>query len=89
MSENQPQDGYALKETYPYYLANKPVYANQDLVVTNKYTDEPATTVALADAAVIDKAIAAAEASEEAEDSSSEAQPFDDPFLQDFFSRPD
>lgn len=66
MSENQPQDGYALKETYPYYLANKPVYANQDLVVTNKYTDEPATTVALADAAVIDKAIAAAEASEEA-----------------------
>ena len=29
------------------------------------------------------------EASEEAEDSSSEAQPFDNPFLQDFFSRPD
>ena len=55
-----------LAESYPYYLANKAVYANRDLVVTNKYTDEPATHVALADAEVIDQAIAAADASQEA-----------------------
>lgn len=50
-----------LAENYPYYLANKAVFANTDLDVTNKYTQEVATKVALADAAVIDKAIAAAE----------------------------
>ena len=50
-----------LKEAYPYYLANEPVYANQDLKVTNKYTGDVATTVAKAGADVIDKAIAAAE----------------------------
>ena len=66
MSNQQLPDGHALQEAYPYYLANKPVYANRDLVVTNKYTQQPATTVALADAAVIDQAIAAAEASQEA-----------------------
>lgn len=49
-----------LKNTYPYYLANKPVAANTDLEVTNKYTGEVATRVAMADAATIDKAIAAA-----------------------------
>lgn len=61
LAENTP-----LAESYPYYLANKAVYANRDLVVTNKYTDEPATHVALADAEVIDQAIAAAAASQEA-----------------------
>ena len=50
-----------LKESYPYYLASEPHYANTDLDVTNKYTQEVATKVALADADVIDKAIAAAE----------------------------
>ena len=50
-----------LKENYPYYLASEPHYANTDLDVTNKYTQEVATKVALADAGVIDKAIAAAE----------------------------
>ncbi|GMM73535.1 aldehyde dehydrogenase family protein [Alteromonas gracilis] len=50
-----------LKENYPYYLASEPHYANTDLDVTNKYTQEVATKVALADADVIDKAIAAAE----------------------------
>ena len=50
-----------LAETYPYYLANQAVYANQDLTVTNKYTGAPATQVALADADTIDRAIAAAE----------------------------
>ncbi len=48
-----------LNETYPYYLANNPMQPNTDLVVTNKYTSEPATRVALADSATIDKAIAA------------------------------
>jgi len=50
-----------LAKKYPYYLANKAVFANTDLDVTNKYTQEVATKVALADATVIDKAIAAAE----------------------------
>lgn len=50
-----------LKESYPYYLASEPHYANTDLDVTNKYTQKVATKVALADADVIDKAIAAAE----------------------------
>lgn len=55
-----------LAKTYPYYLANKAVYANTDLDVTNKYTQEVATKVALADAKVIDQAIAAAEAAQPA-----------------------
>ena len=50
-----------LKESYPYYLASEPHYANTDLDVTNKYTGELATKVAMADADTIDKAIAAAE----------------------------
>ncbi|MBU2980144.1 aldehyde dehydrogenase family protein [Alteromonas sp. C1M14] len=50
-----------LKDSYPYYLASEPVFANQDLCVTNKYTGEVATRVAKADAKVIDKAIAAAQ----------------------------
>ena len=32
-----------LKESYPYYLASEPHYANTDLDVTNKYTGEVAT----------------------------------------------
>lgn len=55
-----------LANTYPYYLANKAVFANTDLTVTNKYTGEPATQVAMADAATIDQAIAAAEKSQQA-----------------------
>lgn len=53
-----------LFEAYPYYLANEAVFANQDLAITNKYTNEVATYAALADAEVIDQAIAAAEASQ-------------------------
>ena len=49
-----------LQDTYPYYLAGQPVQANVDLVVTNKYTGEPACRVALADAKAIDAGIAAA-----------------------------
>ncbi|KXJ58919.1 MAG: aldehyde dehydrogenase [Alteromonas sp. Nap_26] len=50
-----------LKDSYPYYLASEAYYANTDLDVTNKYTGEVATRVAVADAKTIDKAIAAAE----------------------------
>ena len=49
----------ALREKYPYFLANEAVYANDDLVVTDKYTNQPATRVALADAKAIDQGIAA------------------------------
>ena len=51
-----------LQATYPYYLANKAVAANTDLEVTNKFTGEVATRVALADATAIDAGIAAADA---------------------------
>ena len=54
-----------LNKTYPYYLANEPVAANTELVVTDKYTGEVATRVALASPDDIDRAIAATvEASE-------------------------
>lgn len=49
-----------LAKNYPYYLANKAVYANQDLIVYDKYTGEIASKVALADASVIDQAISSA-----------------------------
>ena len=49
----------ALKE-YPYYLANEPRKPNTDLIVTDKYSGEPAYKVARADAAAIDEAIGAA-----------------------------
>ena len=54
-----------LKPTYPYYLANEPVFANSDLEVIDKYTGAVATRVALADAAAIDKGIAAAVSAQE------------------------
>ena len=50
----------SLKTSYPLYLANEALSPNQDLEVTNKYSGEVATRVALADAATIDKAIDAA-----------------------------
>jgi len=54
-----------LKETYPFYLANKPESPNSDLEVTDKYTGEVATRVAMASPQDIDRAIAkAAEAAE-------------------------
>ena len=49
-----------LKPSYPYFLANEPVAANQDLQVFDKYSGDLATNVAMADAAAIDAAIAAA-----------------------------
>ena len=51
-----------LQESYPYYLANEAVAANTELEVTDKFSGEVATRVALADAKTIDKAIGFAEA---------------------------
>jgi len=48
------------EKQYPYYLANVAWQPNADLAVTNKFTGQVATHVALADAAVLDEAIAAA-----------------------------
>ncbi len=55
-----------LKDRYPYYLANEAVFANSDLEVTDKFTGEVATRVALADADAIDRGIAAAVTAQEA-----------------------
>ncbi|MDE0865834.1 MAG: aldehyde dehydrogenase family protein [Rubripirellula sp.] len=49
-----------LKPSYPYYLGGEAVAANEDLVVTDKYTGEVATRVAVADAQAIDAGIQAA-----------------------------
>ncbi len=46
-----------LKESYPYYIANKPLSPNKDLEVHDKYSGEVFTRVALADEQAIDKAI--------------------------------
>lgn len=55
-----------LKESYPYYLANKPVAANTDLEVIDKFTGEVATRVAMAGEKAIDEAIGKAEAAVDA-----------------------
>lgn len=55
-----------LSDTYPLYLANAPIIPNTDLAVTDKYTHEVVTHVPLADAALIDRAIAAAVAATDA-----------------------
>ena len=54
-----------LQSTYPLYLANQAQTPNTDLAVTDKYTGEVATRVALADAKTIDVAIGAAAAAAE------------------------
>ena len=56
----------ALAKSYPYYLANQPVSAKQELDVLDKYTGRHATRVALADAAAVRKAIVAAHKAREA-----------------------
>lgn len=48
------------KKRYPYYLANRPVHANADLEVFDKYLGKRATRVAMADAVAVRKAIVAA-----------------------------
>ncbi|PHR93173.1 MAG: aldehyde dehydrogenase [Robiginitomaculum sp.] len=55
-----------LAKAYPYYLANEAVFANTDLAVTDKYTGEIATRVALADPVAIDAGIEAAVAAAQA-----------------------
>lgn len=45
---------------YPYYLANRPQQPNADLAVVDKFTDEVAAQVALADSATLERAILAA-----------------------------
>ena len=49
-----------LRESYPYYLANRPQTPNVDLAVVDKYTGETAARVAQANPAAIDRGIAAA-----------------------------
>ncbi len=46
-----------LRESYPYYLGNRAVAANQDLEVRDKFDGSVATRVALADPETIDRAI--------------------------------
>ena len=47
-----------MQETYPLYVANQARRPNTDLEVTNKFTGEVATRVALADAGLIEEGIA-------------------------------
>ena len=49
-----------LKDAYPYYLASEAVFANRDLVVTDKYTGEAVSVVAKADPKALSQAIQAA-----------------------------
>jgi acyl-CoA reductase-like NAD-dependent aldehyde dehydrogenase len=49
-----------ISPTFPYFLANRPLSPNHDLPVTDKYSGEVVSRVALADAAAIERAIAAA-----------------------------
>lgn len=46
-----------IRDVYPCYVANRPEQPNRDLEVTDKYSGEVATRVALADAKTIDRAI--------------------------------
>lgn len=55
-----------LLPNYPFYLANKPVYANQDLAIANKYTNKVETYVAMANVEHIEQAIAAADSAKHA-----------------------
>ncbi|MCC6962210.1 MAG: aldehyde dehydrogenase family protein [candidate division Zixibacteria bacterium] len=54
-----------LATSYPYYLGGRPLAANTNLAVIDKFSGEPVTRVALADGPVIDEAIALAVAAEE------------------------
>ena len=49
-----------MRSSYPYFVANQPQAPNADLEVTDKYTGDIATRVALANAATITEAIASA-----------------------------
>ena len=49
-----------VQERYPLYLANRPQQPNAELAVVDKFTDQVASHVALADKRMLDEAIAAA-----------------------------
>ena len=49
-----------LQSHYPLYVGGKPETPNHDLAVTDKFSGEIVTRVAVADAATIDRGIAAA-----------------------------
>lgn len=53
-----------LREKYPYFLANEPVYANDDLEVRDKFSGKVVSRAALADEETISRAIEAAVAAE-------------------------
>lgn len=55
-----------MPKDFPYYLATEPVAANTDMAVTDKFTGEVAYRVAVANAAAIDKGIAATVAATQA-----------------------
>ncbi len=55
-----------MQQKYPYYLGGEPVFANDDLAVTDKFSGKVAARVALADAAAIDAAIGKAVAAQDA-----------------------
>ncbi len=55
-----------LQPTYPCFLANQPLHTGDLLDVHDKYSGEVATRVPLADAGIIEQAIAAAQAAEPA-----------------------
>ena len=54
-----------LKDKYPLYLANVAQQPNTDLAVTDKFTGKVATRVALANSAIIEEAISAADSATE------------------------
>lgn len=56
----------SIRSEYPAYLANKPITPNFDLNVEDKYRQSVATKVPLADAALMEKAIAAADGAAQA-----------------------
>ena len=49
-----------MKDKWPYFVGNQPQAPNADLKVTDKYSGDVATRVAMADAETIDQAIGAA-----------------------------
>jgi len=55
---------FALPDSFPLYVANRAESPNRDLAVTDKFTGDTVTRVPVADAALIDRAIAAAVAAE-------------------------
>jgi acyl-CoA reductase-like NAD-dependent aldehyde dehydrogenase len=63
-----------LKDTYPYYLANRPETPNADLEVRDKYSGEIVTGVAMADDAALEKAV---DAASRAFESMRELRPFE------------